>query len=163
MIKRVASCPYCGQGEVAFDCETMEVVLNPDGGQQKACTHLICIAGHYSCARVTGDGTTKAGFAKVHWQHPELSTMSPDTVYEQMQGQAAAAEDYHLPPHDRFCHVEPVHWQVAEHFSPGETVRWLDEVGWEQAESLETPYMEGQLDVWVGFARRPADLRRVAC
>ena len=163
MIKRITSCPYCGQGEVAFDCDTMDLVLNPDGVRQEPCTHLISIQGYFSCARVTPDGSTKAGYAKVQWQHPELSTVSPDSVYQQMQDQATAAENAHLPPRDRLCCIEPVRWEVAERFSPAETVRWLDEIGWDQAENMETPYMEAQLDVWVGFARYPTDLVRVAC
>jgi hypothetical protein len=157
MIKHIASCPYCRKGEVAFDCETMDVVLNPDGVSQQACEHLICLNGFYACSRIFRDGTRKMGFANVHWQHPNLPALSPEEVYQRLREQAAATHAEQLPPSEQPCHVGPVSWEITQSLSQTETARWLDEVGWDRAENRETPSLEAQLNVWVGFARGPAE------
>jgi hypothetical protein len=158
MIKHIASCPYCRRGEIAFDCETMELVINPDEGNHEACEHLICLNGFYACARVFHDGRRKVGFANVNWQHPGLPALPPDEVYRRLQQQAAAAGDGPLPPSEQPYHVGPVCWELEQSLSQAETARWLDQVGWDKAEVREAPCLEAQLNVWVGFARGPAEL-----
>jgi hypothetical protein len=157
MIKHIASCPYCRSGEVAFDCDTMNLVLNPDGANQQACEHLICLDGFFLCDSVSRDGTRKAGYANVNWRHPHLPALSSDEVYRRLQRQAAATANSPLPPSEQPCHVDPVRWEVAQALSQGETTRWLDQVGWDKAGGRDTPYLEASLKVWVGFARGPAE------
>jgi len=158
MIKHIASCPYCRKGEVAFDCDTMNVVLNPDGASQQACEHLIYLDGFYIGGSVCRDGTRKAGYANIHWQHPHLPALSPNEVYRRLQQQAAGTGDSPLPPSEQPCHVDPVRWEVEQSLSQAETIRWLDQVGWDKAKESEAPHLEARLNVWVGFARGPAEL-----
>jgi hypothetical protein len=158
MIKRVASCPYCRKGEVAFDCDAMNPVFNPDGANQQACEHLICLDGFFTCASVLPDGTTKVACANVHWQHPALPTTPPEEVFQRLQKHAAAGADDRLPPGEQPCQVVPVRWAVEESLSGPEAIRWFEEVGWEKVQGREMPYLEAQLKVWVGFAHKPAEL-----
>jgi hypothetical protein len=158
MIKHIASCPYCRKGEVAFDCDTMSLVINPDGGSQQACEHLICLDGFFLCAKVDRDGSKKVGYANLSWRHPHLPALSADEVYRRLKQQAARTGDSPLPPSEQPCHVDPVRWEVDESLSPAETVRWLDQIGWDNAQKNEAPFLEARLNVWVGFGRGPAEL-----
>ena len=158
MIKHVVNCPYCRRGEVAFDCDAMELSFNPDAGNQQACEHLVCLDGFYTFGSVLADGTTKAGYAIVHWQHPALRTIPSDEVHRRLQEHAAAGKGDQLPPSERPCHVDPVRWTVEESLSGPETIRWFEQIGWESAQGRTMPYLEALLKVWVGFVRAPADL-----
>jgi hypothetical protein len=152
MIKRIASCPYCRRGEIALDCETMDVILNPDGGSQEPCEHLVCLQGFCCRAGLMRDGRRQTGFAQLHWHHPELRSIPPQEIYRQLQQWTDAAQGE--PP----CRVDSVGWTLTESLSQAEVARWLDEVGWDRAEQAECPFLECQLEGWVAFARRPTDL-----
>jgi hypothetical protein len=158
VIKHVASCPYCRKGEIAFDCELMDPIINPDGAVQEPCEHLLCLDGFYSRARSLPNGGKQVGFAKVHWQHPGLEALGPDQVRSRLEGWAASQAG--APAAEQAWYLDRIGWEAEEHLSQAEITRWLDQVGWDKAEKMEVPYLEYRLEGWIGFARRPEELLR---
>jgi hypothetical protein len=158
VIKRIASCPYCRNGEVAFDCDLMELILNPDGAAQQPCEHLLCLDGFYCRARVFRSGARQVGFAKVHWQRPGLDALASQEIRRRLQERAASEPGGGAPRGEPVCQLDSIGWEGEEHLSQAETARWLDEVGWDKAEELEVPSLEYRLEGWIGFAQRPTDL-----
>jgi hypothetical protein len=158
MIKHIASCPYCRRGEIAFDCEIMDLVINPDGGDQRPCEHLLCLYGFFTRARVLPDMTRQAGYARVHWQHADLDALHPDEVYRRLNEQGAGAGSRQVPGGEEPVQVGPVRMEAAEYLTPAETARWFDQVGWDKAERVDVPYTECRLEAWAGFARHPTQL-----
>jgi hypothetical protein len=158
VIKHVVSCPYCRKGEIAFDCESMDLVINPDGAVQEPCEHLLCLDGFYCRARVLAGGGRQAGFAKVHWQHPGLEALGTEEIQRRLEQRAASEAQSDLAPGTEDCTLTFIGWKEEEHPSEAEIARWLDQVGWDKAEELEIPSLEYRLDGWVGFARCPAEL-----
>jgi len=157
VIKHVTSCPYCRKGEIAFDCDLMDLVINPDGAVQEPCEHLLILDGFYTRARVLPNGGQQAGFAKVHWQHPGLDAAAAEELHRRLQGKAASEASTPAPA-DQAFHLGLIGWEAEEHLSQAELARWLDQVGWDKADRLEPPNLEYHLEGWIGFARRPAEL-----
>jgi hypothetical protein len=157
VIKQIASCPYCRQGEVAFDCDTLELVLNPDQAGQQACEHLVCVSAFGCREELLPDGARRVGFANLDWRRPGLNTVSPDELHRRLECGMTAAGVEEQAPHQLACRLTPIQLEVGRYLSRAETVRWLDRVGWEKAEG-ELPYGECRLEGWVGFARRWPEL-----
>jgi hypothetical protein len=156
VIKQIASCPYCRRGEVAFDYDTLELVMNPDGAQQQPCEHLVCINSFCCRNELLPDGERQVGFARLDWQSPALAGVKPAELRRRLESGAAAGGPGQ-PAGELPCRITPVQLEVERHLSQAETVSWLDQVGWEKAQQ-EMPFEECQLEGWVGFARRPAEL-----
>jgi hypothetical protein len=158
LIKQIASCPYCRKGEVAFDYDTMELVINPDGAGQEPCEHLVCI--HSFCCRkeLLPDGERNVAFARLDWQCPALGGVQPSELRRRLEDRAGTGSPGQPSASEFPCRVTPIQLEVERHLSRAETVRWLDQVGWEKAAQGELPFGECQLEGWVGFARHPADL-----
>lgn len=57
VIKRLASCPYCGS-TIAADASSGEVVYNPDGARPGPCAHLVCFTLVLDVARIHPNGSS---------------------------------------------------------------------------------------------------------
>jgi hypothetical protein len=158
VIKHIASCPYCAKGEIAFECDSLELVLNPDAGRQEPCEHLVCIRGFCCRNELLPDGAQRVGFARLDWQCPGLGTVQPDELDRRLRGGETAEAAGKTSPNDISCRVTPMQLEVGRYLSQAETIRWFDQVGWEKAADRETPFGEYQVEGWVGFARHPAEL-----
>jgi hypothetical protein len=158
VIKRIASCPYCRRGEIAFDYDAMELVLNPDGARQQPCEHLVCIRSFCSRNELLPGGERQVGFARLDWQSPAFCGVSPDELRRRLEHGSAAGDSGQPSAGELSCQVTPVQLEVERHLSQDETLRWFDQVGWDKAGKGEVPFGECQLEGWVGFARRPAEL-----
>jgi hypothetical protein len=158
LLKHIASCPYCRKGEVAFDDDALELVINPDGTGQEPCEHLVCVNSFCCRNELLPDGERHIAFARLDWQCPTLGGVNPTELRRRLED-GAGAEDPGQPSAGEFpCWVTPIRLEVERHLSREETVRWLDQVGWEKAAQGALPFGECQLEGWVGFARHPAEL-----
>jgi hypothetical protein len=158
VIKQIAHCPYCAEGEIGVDCEAMEIVLNPDSARQQPCRHLVCLQGIHCRGATLRDGTRQAGFSQLCWKHPRFAEVPAEDLRQSAQKAVMPAEDQEAVPAQPPFLVQGVHLEMLTQLSPEETVRWFDQVGWEQAGEEELPYEEHQVAGWVVFARDSADL-----
>jgi hypothetical protein len=149
VIKQIASCPYCRQGEVAYDCDAMELTFNPDNALQHACPHLLWVSGTYCGTEVSTDGSRHFGMARVAWQDPALAGVSHGDVVGCAEELAAGAGDEEAEPALKLEHVR---LEMARQLSRRELARWLDEVGWETGDE-DWPSAEQSLHGMVLFAR----------
>jgi len=68
MIRNLARCPYCGDGEVAL--EVPSLAFNPDG-DGRPCPHLAWVDGRYAQWEVSPQGTDHlVGSTPLRWEPP---------------------------------------------------------------------------------------------
>jgi hypothetical protein len=158
LIKYIARCPYCRKGDVAFDYDAIELVINPDGIGQEPCEHLVCINSFCCRNELLPDGERQVAFARLDWQCPALGGVNPNELRRRLEDRASAGGAGPSSMREFPCQVIPVRLEVERHLSRAETVRWFDQVGWEKAAQGELPFGECQLEGWVGFARHPGEL-----
>jgi hypothetical protein len=159
VIKRIASCPYCGQGVVAYDCDAMELTFNPDNAWQQACPHLLWVSGTYCGTEVCTDGSRHFGMARVAWQDPALAGVPAGDVVRCAEALVAGGVEGEQGPSLK---LELIRLDMARQLSRRELARWLDEVGWETADD-DWPNAEQSLHGVVLFARlREPFLSRLA-
>ena len=158
MIRRVMSCPYCGAGEIAFDYQTANLVLNPDSARQRPCEHLLCVNGSYCRGEMAPDGGQSVAFAKVNWQHPQVARVPPDQLCSRARALAvpdtAPGDD---PSAAASFRVERFRFDGAKRLTGESLVRWFDQLGWDKASEDRVPHEEFRLTGWIVFARHPAD------
>jgi hypothetical protein len=158
VIKQIATCPYCGQGQIAYDCQAMEVTFNPDTLKQEPCCHLICLQGIYCLGELLPNGSRRVGVAKVEWQHPAFPMYSLDQLAGNVQNLPPATEDWSSADPEPPFQVNTIDLAMDRRLSQREMVRWLDQVGWTKASEDQIPHEEHRWRGKVVFALRCEDL-----
>lgn len=78
MIRPLAQCPYCRDGELALT-DNLQLIFNPDKNGSPPCPHLVWVDGRYSqweLSPLPGRKTRMArmiGSTEFEWLHPSLA------------------------------------------------------------------------------------------